>query len=165
MTNIDVVVCMLLLLFSLESGVLGQLHQFGCVWRFSVVSYLDEREGRQHPNFEFIDEEWRLFCIDFDELGFEVLFAEHVQVFVHHLAWPVLPIEVAHHSFGLLHFREKGLLIVDLPIFSVAPACELFATRLRLTQLLHTPFPKLRQVIVIVAVTTARGGFLELGSI
>ena len=163
-TNGDVVVCMLLLLLFAAIGVLSQLrlHTFIRMYLFNA-SYLNERERRQHPYLQFIDEEWRLLGVDFHKLGIEVLFAEHVHVFVHHLARPVLPIEVAHHSFGLLHFREKCLLIEDFPVFTVAPAREFFAARLRLTQLFHSPFPKLRQVVVIVSITAARGGFLEIG--
>ena len=116
-----------------------------------VVEHLllgDEREGREHPDLEPFGEERRLLGVDPRELGLEVLLREEVEVHVHHLARPVVAVEVHHHLILALHLREELLLVREAAQLAVALRQPLLALGLPSLHRLQALPPDVLQVVL-----------------
>ena len=71
-------------------------------------------------NFQSVTQEGRFFCVDFAELGLDVLLGEDGEVFVQNFAPErLVAVEVAHHVLRVLGNIEEFLLLGYLRVLAV----------------------------------------------
>uniref|UniRef100_A0A2P2J2V4 Uncharacterized protein MANES_07G065600 n=1 Tax=Rhizophora mucronata TaxID=61149 RepID=A0A2P2J2V4_RHIMU len=103
----------------------------------------------KYNNLESFSQERAFLGMYFHKTCLYVLFRQYTQVLVHHLARPIVAVEMADDAVAGLDGREEVLLGGDLVVVAVAEGDPTAALLRHFLHLLNPPFPQRLQIVLV----------------